>query len=239
MLLEVNDLVVNYGAVEAVRSASICVDTGEIVAIIGSNGAGKSTIIRTVCGLVKPNGGTVRYKGQDITGKPSHKLTTMGIVCCPEGRRIFPEISVEDNLLLGSFSRRKYKKENAEILENVYTLFPVLATRKKQLGGTLSGGEQQMLAIGRAMMGKPDLLLLDEPSLGLAPIVIDEVFETVRRLNEAGTTILIVEQNAFMSLSNSKRGYVLENGVIKLAGPSRELLANDDVRKAYLGIKSE
>ena len=239
MLLEIKNLMVNYGAVEAVRDVSIDVAEGETVAIIGSNGAGKSTIIKTICGLVQARSGDIIYDGARVNDLPSHKRTAKGIVCCPEGRRIFPDISVEDNLILGSFSRRKNKGESAQILEQIYASFPILAQRKRQLGGTLSGGEQQMLAIGRAMMAKPKLLLLDEPSLGLAPIVIDEVFETIKRLHEAGTTILLVEQNAFMSLNNCDRAYVLENGRLKLTGTGAELLRNDDVRKAYLGIKSE
>lgn len=239
MLLEMKNLVVNYGAVEAVRDVSIKVEEGEIVAIVGSNGAGKSTIIKSICGLIKPAGGTILYDGEELHSVPAHRRTAKGIVCCPEGRRIFPEISVEDNLILGSFCRRKQKKETEEILQQVYGTFPRLEERRRQLGGTLSGGEQQMLAIGRAMMAKPRLLLLDEPSLGLAPIIIDEVFDTILKLNKMGTTILLVEQNAFMSLSNCNRAYVLENGKIKLSGTGEELLHNDDVRKAYLGVKSD
>lgn len=239
MLLEIKDLIVNYGAVEAVRGVDIEVSEGEIVAIVGSNGAGKSTIIKSICGLVKPSGGSILYNGEEVGQVPSHKRTAKGIVCCPEGRRIFPEITVEDNLTLGAFCRRKEKGESARILEQVYDTFPRLDERKRQLGGTLSGGEQQMLAIGRAMMANPRLLLLDEPSLGLAPIVIDEVFDTIIKLNKGGTTILLVEQNAFMSLNNCDRAYVLENGKIKLSGTGQELLHNDDVRKAYLGVKSD
>lgn len=239
MLLEIKDLVVNYGAVEAIRKVSIEAEEGETVAIIGSNGAGKSTIIKSICGLVKPAAGTIVYDGEEINQVLSHKRTERGIVCCPEGRRIFPDISVEDNLILGSFSRRKRKGEAARTIEQVYEIFPRLKERRRQYGGTLSGGEQQMLAIGRAMMAKPRLLLLDEPSLGLAPIIIDEVFHTIHRLHEMGTTILLVEQNAFMSLNHCDRAYVLENGRLKLSGTGEELLRNDDVRKAYLGVKSD
>ena len=239
MLLEVKKLVVNYGAVEAIREVTIEAKEGETVAIIGSNGAGKSTIIKSICGLVKPLSGEIVYDGKEIGPVPAHKRTERGIVCCPEGRRIFPEITVEDNLLLGSFCRRKKKGEAEETMGQVYEIFPRLRERRRQYGGTLSGGEQQMLAIGRAMMAKPRLLLLDEPSLGLAPIIIDEVFDTIGRLHEMGTTILLVEQNAFMSLNNCDRAYVLENGRLKLSGTGKELLLNDDVRKAYLGVKSE
>ncbi len=233
MLLEVEDLRVHYGKIEAIRGVSIAVDEGEIVTLIGANGAGKTTTLKTLSGLRRVTSGSVRFAGEDITGVAGHKRVTLGICQAPEGRGIFPGMTVMENLDMGTYARKS--PDHAADLDRVLTLFPRLAERRKQAGGTLSGGEQQMLAIGRAMMARPKLLLLDEPSMGLAPLIVRQIFEILKEINDQGTTILLVEQNATQALQLSHRAYVLETGTIPLSGPASELRANPEVQKAYLG----
>ncbi len=232
-LLSVKDIHVSYGAIKAVRGISFDIHAGEIVTLIGANGAGKSTTLNTVAGLISPDSGSVEFKGQNIVGVKSHKIVGQGMALCPEGRRVFSQMSVAENLEMGGYTRSD--AENKKTIEHVYERFPRLKERVGQMAGTLSGGEQQMLAMGRALMSKPDLLMLDEPSMGLAPILVQEIFDIIKELNEAGTTILLVEQNANMALSIADRAYVLEIGTIKKSGTGAELLVDDDVRKAYLG----
>ena len=222
-----------YGNIHALRGISMTVEQGEIVTLIGANGAGKTTTLKTISGLLHPREGRVDFEGQDVSRTAAHELVRAGIGQAPEGRRIFSRMTVYDNLLMGAFTRAKDNLEPD--IERVFVLFPRLRERSGQLGGTLSGGEQQMLAIGRALMSRPRLLLLDEPSLGLAPILIQQVFETIREINQQGTTILLVEQNALQALSISTRGYVLQTGEVVLSGPASELITNEMVRKAYLG----
>lgn len=236
-MLNLVDIDIHYGAIHAIKKASISIEKGEIVAIIGSNGAGKSTLIKGICGIVPVPGGSISFNGELITNTPTHEVIKKGVSCAPEGRKIFPQLSVKDNLLLGSFTVKKEKDQNSQMFEYVLDTFPVLAKRQKQLGGTLSGGEQQMLAIGRAMMSRPKLLLLDEPSLGLAPIIVEEVFEIIKKLSASGVTILLAEQNAFQSLLIAHRAYVLELGQVKLSGSAEEVMGNSDVKHAYLGVK--
>ena len=232
-MLDVKDINVYYGAIHAVRNVSLTVNAGEIVSIIGANGAGKSTILKTLVGLLKSKTGDILFEGQSITKLSPAAVVRQGIALVPEGRRIFPRMSVEDNLLLGAYARKD--KEVFRDINRIYEMFPRLAERKKQNAGTLSGGEQQMLATGRGMMSRPKLLLLDEPSMGLAPLLVHQIFETILDINEQGTTILLVEQNAHMALSIADRGYVLETGAVVLAGQADELIDNDEVRCAYLG----
>ncbi len=234
MLLQVNNLVTSYGKIEALKGISLDVEQGEIVTLIGANGAGKSTTLKTISGQLKPSDGTIEFNGSSISGMSPHKVAELGIVQVPEGRRIFSRMTVTENLEMGAFLR-KDKSEIKASVDRVYELFPRLAERKGQKGGTLSGGEQQMLAMGRGLMAKPNLLMLDEPSMGLAPVVVETIFETIEQLNKEGITILLVEQNAHLALSIANRGYVLETGEIKLSGPGKELLTNEEVRKAYLG----
>ncbi|MCR4407746.1 MAG: ABC transporter ATP-binding protein [Anaerolineae bacterium] len=234
MLLSVKDLRVKYGNIEAVHGISFDVDEGEIVTLIGANGAGKSTTLMTISGLIPAAGGSITYDGQDLLRCPPHKIVGMGVAHVPEGRRIFGNLTVEENLRLAAYARND-KEGIRKDLERVYDIFPRLGERKHQLGDTLSGGEQQMLAVGRALMTKGRLMLLDEPSMGLAPILVREIFEVLREINRQGTTILLVEQNARMALKLAGRGYVLETGNIVLSGTSEELMANPDVRRAYLG----
>lgn len=234
MLLELDNIKTYYGNIRALKGISIGVEEGEIVCLIGANGAGKSTTLMTISGVLMPIEGEVLYRGRSITGVRADNIVQLGICQVPEGRMIFPLLSVSENLDMGAYLR-KDKEGIQKDISRVYDLFPVLKERRKQHGGTLSGGEQQMLAIGRALMNQPELLLLDEPSLGLAPIIVDSIFETIRQINEQGTTILLVEQNAQIALQLSSRGYVLETGEISLADTSENLLANEDVRKAYLG----
>jgi branched-chain amino acid transport system ATP-binding protein len=222
-----------YGAIHALRGIDLDVHRGEIVTLIGANGAGKTTTLKTISGLLHPRTGTVELEGRDISHMPAHRLVQEGIGQAPEGRRIFSRLTVYENLLMGGFTRSK--SENLEQLEHVYALFPRLRERAGQKGGTLSGGEQQMLAIGRALMTRPGILLLDEPSLGLAPILVQQIFEIIRAINERGMTILLVEQNALQALSIANRGYVLQNGHVVLSGTAQELRENEMVRKAYLG----
>ena len=233
-MLKINDINVFYGAIHAIKGASLEVNEGEIVTLIGANGAGKSTILRTISGLLKPKGGSVQFEGKDIAGLPAHEIVKGGISQVPEGRRIFAEMTVLENLELGAFTRKDKDGIKAD-MEMVFNRFPRLKERISQLAGTLSGGEQQMLAMGRALMSRPRLLLLDEPSMGLAPILIREIFAIIQDINKAGTTVLLVEQNANMALSIAHRAYVLETGRITLSGDARELAASEDVRKAYLG----
>ncbi|MDO8506037.1 MAG: ABC transporter ATP-binding protein [Candidatus Limnocylindria bacterium] len=234
-LLELTGVDAFYGRVQALHGVSLAVDQSEIVALIGSNGAGKTTTLRTVSGLMHPANGTVTFGGQDITKTAAHKIVGLGICQSPEGRRLFPRMQVSDNLLMGAYTRTD-KAAMQQDMERVYTLFPRLKERSTQLAGTLSGGEQQMLAIGRAMMSRPKLLMLDEPSVGLAPILVDTIFKTILEINAAGTPILLVEQNAVRALEVAHRGYVLETGNIVQTGTGKELLGSPDVQRAYLGM---
>jgi len=232
-VLEVNNIETYYGAIQALKGVSFQVERGEIVTLIGSNGAGKSTTLKSISGLAKVKKGAILYNGQDITNKQAHETTLMGISHVPEGRRIFANLTVKENLLMGAFSV-KGKAVIEERMENVFTYFPRLKERINQKGGTMSGGEQQMLAIGRALMMQPNLLMLDEPSMGLAPIVVEQIFEIILQLNEMGITILLVEQNAYQALSIAHRGYVIQNGEIVLTGTGKELAENEEVKEAYL-----
>ena len=233
-LLEVKDLSVAYGKIVAVKGISFTVDKGEIVTLIGSNGAGKSTTLRTISGLLAPKSGTITFKGEQIGGMPGHDVVKKGITQSPEGRRIFPRMTVSENLDLGAFLRND-KSEIAADFDRVLELFPRLQERLTQKAGTMSGGEQQMLAVARAMMGRPELLLLDEPSMGLAPVLVELIFETIVKIREQGTTILLVEQNALAALDVADRAYVLESGTVKMSGNASELASSDEVTKAYLG----
>ena len=233
-LLEIKNLEVFYGVIQALKGISFNVDEGEIITLIGANGAGKTTTMQSVIGLIPKKSGTVTYDGKDITHTPAHKLVGLGMAQVPEGRRVFQELTVYENLLMGAFLN-KDKKAVKEDIEKIYNLFPRLCERKGQIAGTLSGGEQQMLAMGRALMSRPKLLMLDEPSMGLSPLLVDEVFELIKHINKDGTTILLVEQNAGKSLAISDRAYVLENGKIVLTGTGKELMESDMVKKAYLG----
>ena len=233
MLLEVNDLNVYYGAIHALQGISFNVDEGEIVTLIGANGAGKSTLLRTISGLVRPRGGTMTFDGRDLSRIPPHDIVVAGISHAPEGRAVFSNLTVEDNLTLGAY--RRHDPQVGADMEKMYALFPRLSERKKQPAGTMSGGEQQMLAIARALMSRPRLLLLDEPSLGLAPLLVADIFRTIVEINREGTTILLVEQNANQALKVAHRGYVLETGKVALADDAANLLANPAVKEAYLG----
>ncbi|GAA3615609.1 ABC transporter ATP-binding protein [Marihabitans asiaticum] len=232
-LLEVKDLVVAYGKIVAVKGISFIVGEGEVVTLIGTNGAGKTTTLRTISGLLRPAGGSVLYRGEDISATPAHQIVGLGLAHSPEGRRIFPRMSVEENLLLGAYGRRDNDIDRD--LKAAYELFPILGERSRQHAGTFSGGEQQMLAMGRAMMSRPKLLMLDEPSMGLSPLMMKRIMSTVTTLREQGTTILLVEQNARAALKIADKGYVLEVGQIVTEGTGQELLHSDEVRKAYLG----
>ena len=233
-MLEVNNINVYYGAIHAIKGISLAVEEGEIVTLIGANGAGKSTTLRTISGLLKPKTGEIKFLGNDIAGMPAHKIVREGISQVPEGRRIFAEMTVLENLELGAFTRDN-KDEIQNDMQMVFKRFPRLEERKTQLAGTLSGGEQQMLAMGRALMSRPKLLLLDEPSMGLAPLLIKEIFNIIVDINKTGTTVLLVEQNANMALSIANRAYVLETGRITISGDAKKLAASEDIRKAYLG----
>lgn len=231
--LKLEDIHVSYGNIKAVKGVSMEVNKGEIIALIGSNGAGKTTLMNTISGLLKPLSGKIYFKGTDITLKSPEVIVKQGISMSPEGRQVFPRMTVLENLELGGFT--KSKAENEEILENIYELFPRLKERENQYAGTLSGGEQQMLAIGRAMMARPQLLLLDEPSMGLAPLLVYSIFKLIKQINKLGTTILLVEQNAQMALKIADRGYVIETGNIVIKDKAKNLLLNDKVKDAYLG----
>ena len=233
-MLEVKDLEVYYGVIQAIKGISFHVDKGEIIALIGANGAGKTTTLHTVTGLISPKTGHVLFEGKDITKIPAHKIVSMGMAHVPEGRRVFAELSVYENLKMGAYTR-KDKNEIEESLKNVYKRFPRLEERKNQMAGTLSGGEQQMLAMGRALMSKPKIILMDEPSMGLSPIMVNEIFDIIRSVSESGTTVLLVEQNAKKALSIADRAYVLETGKIVLEGKAKDLLEDDSIKKAYLG----
>ena len=232
-LLQVDNLHVYYGNIHAIKNISFHVDEGEIVTLIGANGAGKSSTLNTIAGLIKPRSGSVTLEGTDILGIPAHKIVSRGMALCPEGRRVFQQLTVQESLEMGSYTRPNSEVE--ESIEKVYEHFPRLKERYKQIAGTLSGGEQQMLAMGRALMSKPKLMMLDEPSMGLAPILVEQIFDIILQLHKSGTTILLVEQNAQMALSIADRGYVLETGRIVTSGTGKELLQDDSVRKAYLG----
>ena len=234
IMLKVNDLKVRYGMIEAIKGISFEVDDSEIVTLIGANGAGKTTTMHTISGLIKAASGSIELDGRDITKMPAHKIVEMGIAQCPERRRVFAQQSVEDNLFLGAYTR-KDKDEIRKDLENVYELFPRLKERSTQMAGTLSGGEQQMLAMGRALMAKPKIMLLDEPSMGLSPLLVREIFDIIKNINSQGVTILLVEQNAKMALSIANRAYVIETGRIVMSGTGEELLNSEDIKKAYLG----
>ncbi len=234
IVLELQDVHTYYGSIHALKGISLKVHEGEVVTLIGANGAGKSTTLRSINGVNHPRQGSINFSGKDITNAPPHTIVKMGIAQSPEGRRLFPRMSVLENLEMGAFQRTD-KANFPEDLDRVFHLFPRLAERKQQKAGTMSGGEQQMVAMGRALMARPKLLLLDEPSMGLAPIFVERIFEIVREINSQGTPILLVEQNALMALDAASRGYVLETGAIALEGPAKELRENPRVRKAYLG----
>ena len=234
MLLEIKNLSSHYGRIEALRGINVDVDEGELVALVGANGAGKTTLLRTLSGVQDASGGSIMLAGKDLGPVSSSDRVRRGIVQVPEGRQMFGPMSVEDNLMLGSFTRSRV--EAAQTIEQMYSRFPILKEKRNQMAGTLSGGQQQMLAIGRALMAHPRILLLDEPSMGLAPILVDEIFEIVHQLRLAGTTIFMVEQNAFMALEIADRAYVLEAGQVTLSGTGKELLSNEKVIEAYLGI---
>ena len=233
-MLEVKDLQVYYGVIQAIKGISFEVNEGEVIALIGANGAGKTTTLHTITGLIQAKAGQVLFEGNDITKTPGHKIVSMGMAHVPEGRRVFAQLSVYENLIMGAYTR-KDKKEIDDTLEMVYSRFPRLKERSKQLAGTLSGGEQQMLAMGRALMSHPKIILMDEPSMGLSPIFVNEIFDIIKEVSASGTTVLLVEQNAKKALSISDRGYVLETGKIVLEGNSEDLLNNDSIKKAYLG----
>jgi len=233
-LLDVRGIDVAYGGIRAVRQLNLHVHPGELVALIGANGAGKSTTLRAICGLVPLAAGSIHYQGQSLAGQPVHSMVRQGLVMVPEGRGIFPQLTIEENLYMGAYTRTD-KDGVAQDLEGIFTRFPRLAERRKQTAGTLSGGEQQMLAMGRAILSQPKLLLLDEPTMGLAPIMVDKIFEVIADISQRGVTILLIEQNARLALEVSQRGYVLESGELTLQGPAHDLLHDPKVRAAYLG----
>lgn len=233
-LLEIKDLEVNYGVIKAIKGVSFDVNEGEIIALIGANGAGKTTILHTITGLIQAKKGSIVFDGKELTKTPPHKIVSMGMAHVPEGRRIFQQLSVLENLKLGAYTR-KDKSEIASTLKMVYERFPRLEERKNQVAGTLSGGEQQMLAMGRALMSKPRIILMDEPSMGLSPLLVSEIFDIIKVINESGTTVLLVEQNAKKALSIADRAYVLETGKITLSGDAKDLINDELVKKAYLG----
>jgi branched-chain amino acid transport system ATP-binding protein len=234
-LLSIEDLRISYGAREVLKGISLSLDEGEIVTVLGANGAGKSTLLQAVCGLVPIAGGSMTYAGISLNKAPAFEIVVKGISLSPEGRRVFPTHTVDENLMLGAFTRRKHREEIAQAKQRVFSLFPILKERNRQLAGTLSGGEQQMLAIGRALMSSPKLLLLDEPSLGLAPILVKQIFDIIREINHQGVSILLVEQNAHKALNVAGRGYVLENGLIAAQGPADVLRSDEKIQEAYLG----
>ena len=233
-MIKINDLVVAYGGIEALKGISLEVPSGKIVTLVGANGAGKSTTLKSIVGLVKPKGGSIDYEGTDLTKLNTELMVKKGIALVPEGRRVFADLTVLENLKIGAYSR-KDRAGIAEDMEKVYSLFPRLKERTWQLAGTLSGGEQQMLAIGRALMSRPKLIMMDEPSLGLAPIIVKELFGIIKRINEEGMTVLLIEQNANAALKIADIGYIMETGKITLSGSGKELLSNDEIKKAYLG----
>jgi branched-chain amino acid transport system ATP-binding protein len=234
-LLQMSELTAHYGPIQALHGISLEVNPGELVAIVGANGAGKTTLLLTLSGIQKASGGSITFDGEEITQRPCHKIVQSGICHVPEGRQVFAPLGVEDNLRLGAYTFRAEKRHVDEEIERIYQLFPVLKEKRHQTAGTLSGGQQQMLAIGRALLGRPRLLLLDEPSMGLAPLLVEEIFRVVRELNDSGVTVLLVEQNAKAALSIADRGYVLETGRVILTANAKELLADEAVQRAYLG----
>jgi len=233
-MLEIKDLEVNYGVIHAIKGVSFTVNQGEVIALVGANGAGKTTILHTISGLIPAKKGSILFEGQELTKMPAHKIVSMGMAHVPEGRRIFQQLTVLENLKLGAYTRSD-KKEIAESLGYVYSRFPRLEERKNQIAGTLSGGEQQMLAMGRALMSRPRIILMDEPSMGLSPLLVTAIFDIIKAIREGGTTVLLVEQNAKKALSIADRAYVLETGNITLSGPAQDLLNNESIKKAYLG----
>lgn len=233
-MLHIENLSVSYGSIHAVRKLSLQVEEGEVVTLIGSNGAGKTTTVNAICGTI-PSKGTIHYRGKNMSGLPTHEIVREGIVMVPEGRRVFPKLTVAQNLMMGAYTRKAHPLELQKDIEAIYELFPRLLERKAQLAGTMSGGEQQMLAIGRAIMSKPKLLILDEPSMGLAPIVVKDIFDTIQKIKQQGITILLIEQNATKALSVADRGYVLENGEISFHDTAENLRSQDRIKKAYLG----
>ena len=233
-MLEVKDLEVYYGVIQAIKGVSFHVDQGEVIALIGANGAGKTTILHTITGLLAPKKGSVYFEGKETTKVPAHKIVSLGMAHVPEGRRVFAELSVYENLKMGAYTR-KDRSEIEESLERVYKRFPRLQERRNQMAGTLSGGEQQMLAMGRALMSKPKIILMDEPSMGLSPILVNEIFDIIQEVSQSGTTVLLVEQNAKKALSIADRAYVLETGNISIEGNAKDLLEDDSIKKAYLG----
>ncbi|MGI6698689.1 MAG: ABC transporter ATP-binding protein [Clostridiales bacterium] len=235
-MLKIENLVVSYGGIEALKGISLEVEEGKIVTLVGANGAGKSTTLRSIVGLVKPKSGKITYKGKDLLAEKTQNIVRNGITLVPEGRRIFPNLTVLENLKIGAFTRTDSKEISTD-LERVYSTFPILKERSWQLAGTLSGGEQQMLAVGRALMSRPKLLMMDEPSLGLAPLIVKEIFEIIKEIHRQGVTILLIEQNANAALHIAHKGYVLETGRITLTGTGKELLENEEVKSAYLGKK--
>jgi branched-chain amino acid transport system ATP-binding protein len=235
MLLQAEHLSASYGAVRAVQDVSIALQPGEAVTVVGANGAGKSTTLKSISGLVRPQGGAIRFEGQDLIGRPAYRIAELGIAHVPEGRRVFPDLTVRENLNLGAYSKRA-KGERTASMERVFDLFPRLRERAAQRAGTLSGGEQQMLAIGRGLMLRPKLIMLDEPSLGLAPIMVEAAYEGIEAIHQQGVAILLVEQNLQLALSFADRGYVLENGRVVLEGPAGELLENPTIKASYLGM---
>lgn len=233
-LLEVKDLEVSYGMIQAIKGINFEVEQGEVIALIGANGAGKTTTLHTITGLKKANSGSVLFEGQNLLKTPAHKIVSLGMAHVPEGRRIFPTLSVLQNLKLGAYTRND-KQEIASTIEMIYKRFPRLEERKNQLAGTLSGGEQQMLAMGRALMSQPKIILMDEPSMGLSPLYVSEIFEIIKEISSGGTTVLLVEQNAKKALSIANRAYVLETGSIVMSGDAKAMMDNEDIKKAYLG----
>ncbi|MBQ2764343.1 MAG: ABC transporter ATP-binding protein [Firmicutes bacterium] len=233
-MLEIRNLVVSYGGIEAVKDISIDVEEGQIITLIGANGAGKSTTLKSIAGIVKPKNASIKFMGEEIVGKTPDYIVSKGITLVPEGRRVFSNLTVAENLKIGAYLK-KDKAQIKEDLEYVYSLFPRLKEREWQLAGTLSGGEQQMLAVGRALMSHPKLIMMDEPSLGLAPLIVRDIFEIIKTINKEGITVLLIEQNANMALKVADKGYVMETGVIKMEGTGAELLANEEIKEAYLG----
>lgn len=234
-MLKLQDVSVKYGAFTAIHNVSLDVSHGQIVVLLGANGAGKSTIFKTISGLNKASAGTIHFEGEQLNKRSPDKIVRSGIVQCAEGRKLFPSMTVEENLKMGAYVHKKDKKGIKESIKHVYELFPILAEKQNDMAGSLSGGQQQMLAIGRALMAKPKLMLLDEPSIGLAPLIVDQMFEVIKTINREGTTILLAEQNANAALRIADKGYVFENGEVVLEGTSEELFANDEIKKAYIG----
>jgi branched-chain amino acid transport system ATP-binding protein len=234
-VLKLQDVSVKYGSFTAVHNVNLEVHPGQIVVLLGANGAGKSTIFKTISGLNKPSSGNIQFEGESLNKRSPDKIVQSGIVQCPEGRKLFPSMTVGENLKMGAYVHRKHKRVIKESMKHVFELFPILEEKQDHMAGSLSGGQQQMLAIGRALMAKPKLMLLDEPSIGLAPLIVEQMFEVIKKINREGTTILLAEQNANAALKIADKGYVFENGAVVLEGTSEELFANDEIKKAYIG----